>query len=632
VTKRITAYVVGLVLLGSADTFAQQAIINTAYQKIHDHICTNTEMNVTPCPRIDEDDERWAFVTTWCARNSSAAECAPVKNLKGGPVVVAFDHRKGKWRAIYGVDDVNVDDVKGTPDIRIASGGRVVVVVEGTNPLLYTAEAGAITETDSPAIGALKALFEKLGPAIAKVVALGAGVLTQEESDAIKKAQTALSDVKCVTDQTEAAITFIRTVETDGASTYKLLKASCKVVDETSLNTAFQDLNDAVAPLRSMDFCAASLTSLITLLDTPAANIKKLKENIDAVVIPPRCATMKNPSPPPAPAMKDSPLQELSKRVKQRAEAILKAEDALASASSPVKLAAAQAAVETARKGWNDNAARDIKLLQETKAAAADAAKLVQTADALVEKKGDFVTALGKLAVFERKLIESIATLAPKAPTDTLVRAEIADFFVVPNGTTKVSFEKNRTRTLKVKESSPFAASIDGKTDVDTAYTASVLSASLFDMSVAITHTQLSSPVFGAVSEPAPTEADPNAKKNVIAKTDEEERSGQLAVFVSYPILSIFAPHRTWTRSLDLDLGVGTGEDLPAFFLGGSWSIGPIRIGAGSTWQQVKALDGQSLGDTVATKDDIKLKNELDNSWYAAFSFSLGETLSLFKK
>jgi hypothetical protein len=95
-----------------------------------------------------------------------------------------------------------------------------------------------------------------------------------------------------------------------------------------------------------------------------------------------------------------------------------------------------------------------------------------------------------------------------------------------------------------------------------------------------------------------------------------------LALFVSYPI---------YRRVLGVEVGAGTDADNSALFAGLSWRIGGFRLGFGSTWQQVKALDGQTVGTVVATKDDIKLKNELASSWYASFSFSLG-SLSLFKK
>jgi hypothetical protein len=453
--------------------------------------------------------------------------------------------------------------------------------------------------------------------------------LRQDEANKIKAAEDALNKLKCISDQTDAATSFIRSVETGGSATYTLLKASCNVVDEVSLKTAFTDLKDAVEPLRSMELCTAPATALITLLDTPATDTKKLRDNLDAVAMSPRCGNMRNPNPPPP--IIATPLQELSNRIIARGEAVLKAEKNLAAASAATR-SASEAALRTARTLWNASAQGDITTLTGRKDAAASAAELGKAADAIAAKADDLKTALRKLAEFEERLIEFGATPSPKPPAAPFARTEVADFFVVPHGGTPVAWAKVRSRTLTVKESSPYAAVIDAKADIATSYAASVLSATLIDMSVAITHTQLASPLFGVVSEPAPTEADPNAKKNVIAKKDEDERSGQLAVFVSYPLLSIFAPNTTWTRSLDVDLGVGTGEDLPAFFLGASWKIGPIRIGGGSTWQQVKALDGQSIGQTVASADDIKLKNELDRSWYAAFSFSLGETLSLFKK
>ncbi|HEX6088176.1 MAG TPA: hypothetical protein VF266_26835, partial [Thermoanaerobaculia bacterium] len=203
----------------------------------------------------------------------------------------------------------------------------------------------------------------------------------------------------------------------------------------------------------------------------------------------------------------------------------------------------------------------------------------------------------------------------PKTPASTISQPEVADFVVVQDGMIPVAWEKVRSRTLTVKKSSPFSDKVfaERPDSVASSYSGDVLSASLIDMSVAATFTQLASPVYGAVRDEA-------NNRNVIAKVDEEERSGMLALFVSYPI---------YRRVLGVEVGVGTDTDNTALFTGLSWRLGGFRIGGGATWQQVKALDGQSIGTPVTTKDDIKLKNELGSSWYASFSFSLG-SLKLF--
>ncbi|HEX8411040.1 MAG TPA: hypothetical protein VF883_19415 [Thermoanaerobaculia bacterium] len=584
-------------LCASAPASAQATLIDAAYQQIHDRVCA--EMAVSPCPRLAEEDARWAFVTTWCRRNPAAVECDALEGLSGGPVVIAFNHKLQSWRAIYGVSDANIDEATGIPEVHARnSNARVIAVVEDTNPLLYSAEAGAISETPSPAIAALQSLFDVLGPSIITAMGFAEKPLTADEAARITDLENAMKPVQCVTAQTESAAEFIRAVETDGGATYTLMKAKCSV-DASTLPAALKAIEDAAEPLRTMDFCVSSATALLTLLDTPARS-SALQTNIDAVALPPRCV---------------GPIGELANRILARAR------DVVADPSDAA-----------ARKEWNDTAAGDIATLTRRKNAAASATKLVAAADALRGKEADLRTALRKIAAFETRLMQSAASTATKTPSDPISRTDIADFFVVQRGGIPVAWEKKRTRTLTVKESSPFADVVDGKSEVATSYSASVLSASLFDVAVAITHTQLASPVFGTVTAPAPTATNPGATKLVIARKDEDERSGQLALFVSYPVLTLLAPGRSWTRNLGLDLGVGTGENLPAFFLGGSWRMGPIRIGAGSTWQQVKALEGQQLGETVAAEGDIQLKNELDDSWYASFSLSLGETLNLFKR
>lgn len=595
--KIFRAYALAAVTLSAFAASAQATPVDGVYQQIHDRVCA--EMAVSPCPRLADGDARWAFVTTWCRRNPGAAECDALEGLSGGPIVIAFHHELQSWRAIHGISDANIDEATGIPEVHARnSKARVIAVVEDTNPLLYSAEAGAISETASPAIAALQSLFDLLGPSIITAMGFAEKPLTADEAQRITGLENAMKPVQCIAAQTEAAAELIRAVETDGSATYTLMKAKCSV-DASTLPAALKEIEDAAEPLRTMDFCVSSANGLITLLDTPARS-SALQGNIDAISLPPRCV---------------APIGELANRIVARARDV---------AADPNDAAA--------RKEWNDSAAGDIATLTRRKNAAASATKLVAAADALRGKEADLKSALRKIAAFETRLMQSIASTATKTPDDPIARTDVADFFVVQRGGIPVAWEKKRTRTLTVKESSPFADVVDGKSEVATSYSASVLSASLFDVAVAITHTQLASPVFGTVTAPAPTAANPNGTKLVIAKKDEDERSGQLALFVSYPVLTLLAPGRAWTRNLGLDLGVGTGENLPAFFIGGSWRIGPIRIGGGSTWQQVKALEGHQLGDTVSAESDIQLKNELDDSWYASFSLSLGETLNLFKR
>ena len=165
------------------------------------------------------------------------------------------------------------------------------------------------------------------------------------------------------------------------------------------------------------------------------------------------------------------------------------------------------------------------------------------------EKQAALEVILANIKRFDRRLVESAATTRTIAD-GVFHTQDVADFFVVRHGAIVVAWTKNRTRTLTVTKASPFATISPNRPDsVATSYGAASLTASLVDMNVALTHTELSSPVFGMVSEATPTAADPNAKTNVIRQTDEEERSGKLAVLVALPIF-LRMNDAPWTEAL----------------------------------------------------------------------------------
>ena len=113
----------------------EKSKIDDAYQQIHEHVCT--ELGVMRCPPTLSDDEKWAFVKTWCARRPQEAEEAACMELPviGGPVVIAFDHDGRAWRPIDGVDERDIDaDANGVPKVLTKSGRSVIAVVESTTP------------------------------------------------------------------------------------------------------------------------------------------------------------------------------------------------------------------------------------------------------------------------------------------------------------------------------------------------------------------------------------------------------------------------------------------------------------------------------------------------------------------
>ncbi len=609
--RRLSAvFIVLLGLTPSALLAAPNAKIDSVYQQIHEHVCT--DLQASPClPKFD-DDEKWAFVVTWCARHPGEAACTDLPN-SGGPVVIAFDHDARGWRPIYGADQRDVDaDANGVPKVLTTTGRKVIAVVESTNPLIYKAEAGAITETNAEVVDNIKKLFEKLGPVLAAMLGLAEDVTHESDTAAVQAVRTAAQKIDCIPDQWIRAREFTQHVEDREEAEYQVLKQKCP--DSARLNDAFEALKNAADALSKINFCTKEAGLITDWLNMSPTNVKALRDKQKDIVLSVDC---------------ESRFGEFKPAIDQRLDKLEKA--ANAAVQKPTQ--ANQEALEKQQKDWRDNSIADRKTLERLTTMAKNATEAAAAATELLKKetRDKIETIVTSIKKFEHRLLEAAATSTPIA-NGIFHTHDVADFFVVPHGPIVVAWSKIRSRTLTITKASPFDNISPNRPDsVATSYGAASLTASLVDMNVALTHTQLFSPVFGTVSVAAPTAADPNAKKNVIAKKSEESRSGKLAVLVSYPVF-----HRVssspWARRLGIEFGAGASTSTPALFLGASLKLNnAVRIGFGVTSQQVKALNGQSIGDTVNAEADIKLKNVRDKSWYASLSVSLESVGSLFK-
>jgi|GEM_PF-3019869 len=609
--KRLPAVFAALLVLTSLGLRATpNTNIDSTYQQIHEHACT--ELQINPCVPKFDDDEKWAFVVTWCARHPGEAACTNLPQ-SGGPVVIAFDHDGRGWRPIYGVDQRDVDaDANGVPKVLTSTGRKVIAVVESTNPLVYKAEAGAITEVDAPVVDNIKQLFAKLGPVLTALLGEAEDVTHESDTAAINTVKAAAQKIQCIPDQWISAREFTQHVENHEGSNYQVLKQACP--DSARLADAFKDLKNAADALSKINFCKAEAGLIADWLNMSPTNIKALRDKQKSIVLNVDC---------------ESRLGEFKLAIDQRLDTLEKSTNA--ATKNPTQ--ANQEALESQQEDWRANSVADRKTLERLTTMAKDADDAESAAVDLLKKEtrdkiDTIVTSINK---FERRLLESVATSTP-ITNGTFHTTQVADFFVVPHGPIVVAWSKIRSRTLTVTKASPFDTISPNRPDtVATSYSAASLTASLVELNVALTHTQLSSPVFGTVSVAAPTAADPNAKKNIIAHKDDDERSGKLAVLVSYPVFNRVSS-APWARRLGVEFGVGSSTATPALFLGASLKLNSaVRLGFGVTYQQVKALDGQSIGDTVGAEADIKRKNVGDTSWYASFSVSLESIGNLFK-
>jgi len=558
-------------LLVPSMSFANSAI-DATYNQIHTDACSALGPN--DCPSINDANERFAFVVTWCDHHPDAAACTPIKNLKGGPAVIAFNHDTQVWRAVYGLTDDQIKfDKDGIPMV-LASSGRVVIpVVESTNPLLYKAVAGAVTETDPDVLKKLQTVLDKIASAGGGLVALAEGPVPKN----VRNAAAFLKDpVKCVADQWRKAGDFTAQVEGHHAGDYQLFSSSCTATAaqiEENLNT-LADFNPAACATEG-----AALSAALGLTD-PVEILKQAKA--------PQCTALAG----------------------EVAQVQLFAKDIKAAAGDQVKI-----------KQAKDVEVGNVSDLKEFTDFAESAAQVVSA-----DNRTKLEDVIGKIETFEEKLLLAFATQKPKAKVDV---KDVADFFIVPRGSIIVSADKDRSRTLTVTKANPFDKPIAKRPDsVSSSYSAESLYLSLIDITAAMTFTGLSDPQFGTVTEKAGTTEHPDATKQVIAKKDEKKRSGKVAAFVEFPI---FTNGGVPVRRIVGAIGVGTDSSITALFAGISFrATSALHIGGGMTWQSVKTLDGQKLGDTVTADTDIKRKDKRDHSWYLSLSFSFG-SVSLFK-
>lgn len=148
-----------------------------------------------------------------------------------------------------------------------------------------------------------------------------------------------------------------------------------------------------------------------------------------------------------------------------------------------------------------------------------------------------------------------------------------------------------------------------------------------FDVDVATTYTEVTSPVFTAVAVPNTATEKPDDTVNVPRQTDEEGRAGDLAMFLGLQWRS-----RTRTLfSVGPQLGVGLSTDHPALFAGIGFGIGRyVKLGVGWTIQEVKELEGQKVDRPLAAGESIRLHDGFDDNYYVSLSITLDE-LPFFK-
>ncbi len=188
-----------------------------------------------------------------------------------------------------------------------------------------------------------------------------------------------------------------------------------------------------------------------------------------------------------------------------------------------------------------------------------------------------------------------------------------------------VKWTKDQVYAFTVVPDSPLASEVSsGLAKASSSVRLTSPSASMFGVDAGLVVTPLEAPTYTAVSA-----TDGSTR---IAVADRARRTGQIAVFFDWHVAQVFSGKaRAWPLRPALQAGVAANTKSPGVFLGASVGLTKwIRLSAGWTWQSVKALDGQQVGDLVGGDSAIRTRDVFSRASYAGLSVSLGD-LPLFK-
>jgi len=145
-----------------------------------------------------------------------------------------------------------------------------------------------------------------------------------------------------------------------------------------------------------------------------------------------------------------------------------------------------------------------------------------------------------------------------------------------------------------------------------------------FDLDFGAIYTDLASPEFGAVETETGMvdDAGKNVTRKLIARVDEDVKAGQVAVFGT-------AYRKGWP--VGVQLGAAVDGDEPALLAGLALRLGPyVKLSGGVISAKVDDLArGLDIGDEVPDADSIRTHDEFAEDWYLALSVTL-DNLSLF--
>ncbi len=581
-----------------------------------------------PCPAGLTDRQAQArILATYCGAGGAGPDCTIVDGWPK-PATLSFDHRRRDWTADATIAKRTEEDINGLPTVSVGRSERIVVVVTNTNPLLFTVAAQDLKLQPIDQFADLQRLVGLIGGNISAILqvrasgeavtAMGGGVLKEAAQlvvDAAAPVSKAQQLGECVTMEAQKASVFVQAVETGTDAKYPRAVPECLGEPLTpavlrALPAALETTRTELARILN-GRCTTLLDAAVALLDTDPGDAKAVRASLakyDALELDPSCtAWQANPN----------VVNELDATLVSRVES---------------ELGKPSANLPHLYQDLRTNVAADVKkLASATKAARA----AIDALPKLIDATPSLAKAAENLELFRERLLQNVVGRTVACNEDAAVqcisRDAVATFVVVPGGFPRVTrWEFTYTRPIKIAVDSPYATDVVARHGaVDTSFSLRSSLASIFDLGVAATKTDLQSDVFGAVRV---DDGDGNFGNDrlVVGVVDKESQSGKLAVMLNVvPLRLLDLP--TLIQPLGLQVGASADSARPAVFYGLSYGLGKyVRVGWGRTEQRVTVLrDETPLNHPIANAGEIRKRQKYEKADYWSLMVSI-RALSLF--
>ena len=518
------------------------------------------------------------------------------------PAVLAYNHETARWTLVQtgrGAARMTLD-ANGVPTVYTPSIGRLTVVVDHTNPLLYGYSVGSVTATPIAALADLTTIVGALGTvlqgqiaAIGRTEAVPKSVtgdvpLTLYEGyllELLKAMAAALADLN-------GDVRRYQVVSRDFVSCAQKLEFGLATTCTTAIPRP-DELPDLEAKLNAVD---AALNALRAAYEPCMSVFHAFTDFADG-------PTATNPQ----------PSRALYSRFQQFAEAGCVPASAVITRQLQPQ---AKALNDTTGNAGGNAAALTAARETAQRLKALDPSTAMSDTDKVLSKRSDLLKTSYATRASARRFHKFL-----------LPNGKVLSWFWIDAPGGPVSWQNVYTHPVTVSADATYKDVVTfSKGDKATQYKVGSARANALGIGVGVVYTPLTEATWGAIADPS------SSSGKIIAKTDTSTRAGQVALFADYKFLPAFVGSSVqWRVKPFVQFGAGLSTTPQAYLGGGLEFFKALRVSGGWTYQRFKVLNGQTEGMSVSSKDDIKTTDHFDGGKYVAVSFAL-DAISLFSK